>query len=202
VSEKQERRREGREQLAKLLAIDPGQVARHNEEVEKLARLCKEQEVGLIADLSRVGVIVKSVWELPSLQDRDYELVIPVLMKHLKDVNYHPRVREGIARALASPASRRCWKELRSMYEVEEGDVKVGIAVALSEAVDAGTIQDLLGLLRNPRHGSSRVLLMSGLKVMKPVERWPALEDLARDPGLSKEAMRMLRRRRLKAEER
>lgn len=58
-----------------------------------------EEESVITAELSGVGVVVTSVWDLVNSKDK-YKEAIPVLKKHMK-LDYSDAVLEGIFRALS-----------------------------------------------------------------------------------------------------
>jgi hypothetical protein len=68
----------------------------------------EQEERPLVNELNNIGLKVESVWDLvnnrphPYLKNNftgDYEVAYPILVKHL-DFDYHPRIKEGIVRAL------------------------------------------------------------------------------------------------------
>jgi hypothetical protein len=72
--------------------------------VEQLESEMAPEEKPLLADLASVGIQVETVWDLVNAK-WDYPAAIPILAAHLQQVR-HPRVREGIARALTVPEAR------------------------------------------------------------------------------------------------
>jgi hypothetical protein len=65
--------------------------------------------------------------------------------------------------------------------------VKDGLAVALAGASDDSVIQELIDLAKDKDNGSSRVLLLLGIKRSRRVEARRATIELADDPQLAKE---------------
>lgn len=65
--------------------------------------------------------------------------------------------------------------------------MKDGLAVALAGASDDSVMQDLIELAKDKNHGSSRVLLLFGIKRSILPEAKRAIEELAGDPELAKE---------------
>jgi HEAT repeat protein len=172
------------------------------------ARLAREQDerrrreleytraaAPLVADLRTVGWDVTSVWDLVNI-DEPYPEALPVLIRHL--VRPYPSViRDGIARALGVRQAIFAWDLLREQYVAEQDpQVKDGIAVALANMVDREHLDDLLGLLRDRRHGQRRLLLLRGLQRLRDPRARAALEELADDPDLHKQIEIILRRRR------
>ena len=76
---------------------------RKNEEREAKRRAdedrFKVEEEPIATDLGGVGLKVGSVWDLVN-SSASYPAALPILLEHLRRP-YHPRIREGLARALA-----------------------------------------------------------------------------------------------------
>jgi len=154
-------------------------------EFQKFAAEMRRAQAPLIADLKAVGYEVESVWDLVNTA-MPYPEALPVLLDHLQR-DYPSRVREGIARALAT-RPKFAWDILTRLYRDEpEGEVKDGIAVALCAAADNEVIGDVIALARDRRHGSSRLLLLRALKRSSDPRAHATLMDLATDPDLKKE---------------
>ena len=64
---------------------------------------------------------------------------------------------------------------------------KSGLAAALAETVTDDSIDELIVLAKDRSHGSSRLLLLRGLRRSRAPAAKKALEELASDPELSKE---------------
>jgi hypothetical protein len=175
--------------------------AREQERIERSGRLAIEQQP-LLADLRRVGWDVKSVWDLVNTST-NYAEAIPVLLKHLL-LPYSDLTREGIARALAvpEPEVRKAWPMLVEEYRKAPmgwgikapGDTKEyrlgakdGLACALAVAATDATLEELIGIIKDPVHGSNRVLLLSALRKSKNPLAKKTLEELASDPAFAKE---------------
>jgi hypothetical protein len=95
----------------------------------------------LICDLKDIGIIVNSVWDLvnnrphPHLKSNfigQYNIAYPVLVKHL-DYEYHPKIKEGIIRALTekSAAKIATIKILELFYNETDKNLKWTMANAL-----------------------------------------------------------------------
>ena len=101
-------------------------------------------EAPVMEDLRKAGFHVESVWHLfntdkPWQSDAaipDYSNAIPVLEKHLGG-SYHPRNREGIARALTGEGGRGTLEKLHEVFrettraEVADLQIKVTIRAML-----------------------------------------------------------------------
>ena len=79
----------------------------------------EKEEEPLVNDLKTIGIYVESVWDLvnnrPHLHLKNvfvgqYEMAYPMLVKHL-DYDYHPRVKEGIIRALTEKNAAKVAKD-------------------------------------------------------------------------------------------
>ncbi len=153
------------------------------------ARL-RAAEQPVLEALRQVGVDVPEVWSLLE-GDRRYPEAIPILLEHLARP-YPPAIREGLARALGTPDARPIWHTLAARYFAESDErVKDGLATAVAATVTDMTLDDLLRLIADPQHGSSRVLLLTA---KLPVRALPALEPLLDDSDLRLELPRIVKR--------
>jgi hypothetical protein len=169
------------------------------ERAARSARLRVEEEP-LLADLRDAGLNIESAWNLRK-NNANYPKAIPILLKHLL-LPYSDRIRSGIAHSLASPDARYSWDTLVAEYikaptgkgiiargDTEEFNLgaKDGLACALAATVTEATIEELIEIMKDPSHGSSRVLMVSALRKSKNPKAKQALEVLAFDPDLQKE---------------
>jgi hypothetical protein len=172
-----------------------------NEEIEKRVAENRRAEAPLVAELQaagvqvQTGVLVQTVWDLVNTAS-PYPEALPILLAHLPRP-YPAAVREGIARALAVPATRALgWEVLTRLYREEPvALVKAGLAAAIAAASANEVLEDVLALVRDRRHGESRVLLLSALRRSRDPRAAAALVELADDPDLTKEIQFILRRR-------
>lgn len=65
--------------------------------------------------------------------------------------------------------------------------VKDGLAVAISGAASVDVLDDVIALLRDRRHGASRLLLLQALQKSSDPRAQAALMELGTDPDLAKE---------------
>ena len=152
----------------------------------------------LIAELRSVGVYAENVWDLVNRRNEGYESAIEILGRHLR-LKYSDSTREGIARALAVPKARHFWPMFVDEYiNAPEGEdyispgerqrfrfrLKDGLAVALAATLVRPKIAEALELVRNRRHGTSRVLLLRGLRRFRDPTISETLEELKDDPDL------------------
>ncbi len=97
--------------LMKKLDADPEykeMQKRKAHELEEKAALLAEDERGLIEELNSIGYEIESVWDFVNNNNRyeflrkfngSYNSAYLILVKHLQ-VEHHPRIREGVIRAL------------------------------------------------------------------------------------------------------
>lgn len=155
-------------------------------EIEKFKKLLHEDSLPLIQALEKVGVQVKSVWDLVNTQ-KSYSEAIPVLIDHLSK-SYHLRTKAGIARALAVKESIGiAWDTLIDEYRKAIPDEKIqdankkgykeGLASTISFLADRSTCETILTLIQEKEHGASRVFFVDNLfkwrsdkKVLEVVE--------------------------------
>lgn len=176
-------------ELMARLEADPAYVARRAEKeayfAAKVAQYRAEQS-DLLRDLQAVGWPVSSVRDLVNTS-QPYPEAVPILLSHLAKP-YSDRTREGIARALAVRDAASAWPILRAEYEAapDKSGFKDGPAVALSGASTDSTIGQLADLAKDRRHGSSRLLLLLGLKRSRCQIARETLAQLKDDPDLAK----------------
>ena len=182
-------------ELMAELERDPQYIAQRRLRVEERRRKEAEYaraEAPLVKDLREAGLAINSVWDLvnsPGL----HAPPLSMLLEHLQRP-YPDAVRDGIARAMAVPEAKFAWHTLFTLYqEIGEPRTKDGLAVALSAIADRQNIDEVVQLIRDPRHGRSRILLLSSLGKLPPLQARKALMDLGGDPALQKEARRLLR---------
>lgn len=137
--------------------------------------------------------MVKSVWDMVNRKE-SFPLAMPVLRKHL-ELEYPPKVREGIARAMSDGAARRYWHELVHLYRQEADEhVKDAIAVALCGTVGPDHYDEMIDLALNPANGSSRIILIWAIERRIPLERAESvLRQLVSDPVTKLEAEHALK---------
>ncbi len=101
------------EELMNQLDGDPEWVAKRDAREARRAeraKLIAADEASVVADLATVGVAITSVYDFVGKQIVP-DVALPVLVQHLK-VEHHPRIREGIIRALSVPSARAIAFEL------------------------------------------------------------------------------------------
>lgn len=168
---------------------------RRNAEIAAQEAEFARAEAPLVEELNAAGFAVESAWDLVNTSE-PYPDALPILVDHVQRP-YPGKVREGIARALAVPDSRFAWDILTRLYRAEPDnlDAKHGLAVALAVVADSEVIDEVIALLRDKRHGTSRGLLLGALDRSKDPRATAALMELGDDPVLAKEIQIILRRR-------
>jgi hypothetical protein len=136
------------EELTRQLSNDPHYLAMREEQEQRLAALrqeCADDERLLVSEIRALGYPIDSVWDLvnnaphPVLERRftgDYRQAYGVLCRHLF-LKHHPRIREGIIRALIVKDGGELVEEaLHAAFEVETDDeVRWLLATALRSAM-------------------------------------------------------------------
>lgn len=155
---------------------------------ERLAELSRA-EAPLVDELRKEGIDVQSAYDLVSRPD---SRALPILLAHIQRP-YPERVRESIARALAIPGAIEHWPTLLRLFETDPDPTSTGVKWALgcalaAAATDAAAtddvIEDVIRLLRDRRHGLSRVALVD---VLASAASGKVLDELSSDPELAKE---------------
>jgi hypothetical protein len=143
--------------------------------IEQAEREMDPEEKPLLADLASVGIQVESVWDLVNAK-WDYPAAIPILAAHLQQVR-HPRVREGIARALTVPEARGAAARV-ILAELQKADnsssetqwaigrpseVRWALANALTVAADKSMADTIEALIANDQYADVRERLKKAL---------------------------------------
>jgi hypothetical protein len=182
-------------ELMAELTRDPEYVAQRRQRDDERRRKEEEYvhaEAPLVKELRQAGIEINSVWELVN-SPNTHAQSLPLLLEHLQRP-YPDAVREGIARAMAVPSAKFAWPILVRLYqEVQEPRTKDGLAVAISAIADRESIDEVIRLIRDERHGASRILLLGALGKLALPQARKVLMDLGGDPALQKEARRLLR---------
>lgn len=162
------------------------------------SELSKAEEP-LIFALQKVGVDVKSVWDLIDRQGGCNQ-VVDVLLQHVK-LDYPDRIREGILRALATPDAIGHWDELMIFFEHNSlslpPELRYLTAVALNGAANDSVIDDVIRLVSDVRYGFDRMPLLYALQRSENAKAKMALHALRKDPFVGKEVKRLRRQKRL-----
>jgi hypothetical protein len=180
-------------ELIAELEADPEYQRKRREADEKLERraaLHRAASAPVLADLAEVGYELESVWDLVNTSE-PYPDALPVLADHVQR-DYPSRVKEGIARALAVKPAAFAWPVLVDQFKMTDAetakDAKDGLAVALDVTVTLETGDEFIDLVLDERHGSSRILMLDGLKRLGSDRAVSVLNSLVDHPVLGKEA--------------
>jgi len=143
--------------------------------VEQAKREMDPEEKPLLADLASVGIQVETLWDLVNAK-WDYPAAIPILAAHLQQVR-HPRLREGIARALTVPEARGAAAKV-ILAELQKADnsssemqwaigrpreVRWALANALTVAADKSMADTIEALIANDQYADVRERLKKAL---------------------------------------
>lgn len=155
-----------------ILQADPEWV-RKNEEREAQRKAIeirfRAEEAPILADLAQAGYTIESVWDLVNTRAK-YPQAIPVLLKHLAR-EYHPRILEGIARALTVPEARGpgAWFILEALKRqpkdvLPHGQPRWALANALTVIADSSMVAELQNLIADDEYADVRERLTAALK--------------------------------------
>jgi hypothetical protein len=158
------------EELMTQLRKDPEWIRRNDERQRKrqeLEALLEENERPIVEELNSVGRPVTSVWELVNTTET-YPEAIPVLRRHLSRP-YHPKIREGIARALAvrearGATARDILNELKRSCQQDENQFRWALANALTVAGDVTLVEEIKAIIADRRYEDLRQILELALK--------------------------------------
>lgn len=188
MAEREERLRTDPEYAAQVQAVADERAA--------VVAATRQAERPVLDDLAKVGVDLDTVWSLykfPELRER----AIPVLLRHLV-LDYPDRVVQGIGLGLADKSARPWWDELRALYLGPQREaVQDRLAGALAECAKREHYDDLLAFIGNEALGTSRIyfvrpIIRIGNRISAGHGR-RAIEPLARDPVLGREASAVLK---------
>ena len=97
-------------------------------ELNERAAVYRDDEAAMISELHSLGYNIESVWDFVNSKNRyvflrkfhgRYDSAYPILVKHLS-IEHHPRVREGIIRALTEKGANEAASEaLLREFELE-----------------------------------------------------------------------------------
>lgn len=151
----------------------------------------EEDERDLIADLSSVGIRIKSVWDIVNSK-KHYQEALPVLFLHLEK-KHHQRVLEGIARAMAVPESKPYWESLRDRYSRETNNgVRNALALALANSAGSEHKRQLLALMREKDNGASRAFFLDRLARWDDDAAWAEIRALQGDVDIGQGACELI----------
>jgi len=153
-------------------------------------------EAPLVEDLKRVGWNVQSVWDLVNTS-KPYPEAVPILLDHLQRP-YPKRIREGIGRALAVPEAKVGWHVLLDMFKRDDNQTgqgaKSGLASALAASADDEVLDDLIDIVRDPRHRSYTLFFVKAFARSSNPRAREMLAKLSADPEVGTEVQKEFRR--------
>ena len=163
--------------LTKHLQSDPDWVRQNVERVsqreaaaEQLRQEYRHEEIPLLSELANLGVKIDSIWDLVNAKSA-YPSAISTLTAYLQGVD-HPRLREGIARALTVPeargiADRVILEELQRPSGQSPHSVRWALANALTVVADKGSVDTMRALIADDSYLDIRERLKAALKNAK-----------------------------------
>jgi hypothetical protein len=160
----------------------------------EFSAMLDRDEQTLVEQLNQAGEHVSSVWDLVS-KEAPYPSAIPVLVDHLSRA-HHPRIREGIVRALAVPEAHAVWPQLVAAFKCEQDEgMKAALAIAVGGASGAEDTEELRTLVHDEQLGTYRVPLIWGLAKSPDPKATDVLRELRNHSELGAEVRRGLRKR-------
>jgi hypothetical protein len=162
-------------ELLSALEKDPAYRKRAAENEARRAdaeSLLRREQQSLIAEIRSHGWQIDSIWDLVNT-GADYRALIPTLIDHLLRP-YHPRIKEGIARALtvkqarpvaAEPLIKEFLDFGREHPTAEHSKWAIGHALALTG--DDSVFDQVAAILRDKTHGWTRSGMIDALPKMR-----------------------------------
>jgi len=154
--------------------------------IREMTELRRTLQQPILRELESVGVSVKSLWHLGSKED-PHKKSVPILVKHIQ-IFYHDQINEILARALGSLKATECWGLLVELFCKVDRTIhpyfKDGLAVALSDTATKKTMDEYIALLKDKRHGKSRILMVGKLRRSRQPEIIALIDELAEDEDL------------------
>jgi hypothetical protein len=170
--------------------------AAHDAQQEERARVLREAEQPIVADLREAGVLVDSVWDLVNTSE-PYPAALPILMEHLERGGYPERVMESLGRALAVKPSVAFWERLKTRHLApRDPGEEDGTAVALAACATKAQLEDLVGFLSVEERGQSRIYFIRPILKVGGDRGREVVDALRADPVFGDEATALLKRRR------
>ena len=175
-------------QLAQDAEYTAGQLER-DEQLRIAAAHARASEVPILDELRDVGHDVSSVWDLVNTAV-PYPSALPILLRHLQRQSYPGVVMEGMASAMATPASHPYWYELKELYcSIDDARAKEGLAVALAASARKENLKDLEYLASRTENGFTRIHF---LRPILRIAGRPSIERFRADSELRREVDSLL----------
>lgn len=173
-------------ELLSKLNSDPEyrkRLAKRRVEREKIQQVHRSAERPIVEELNAAGFAVDSIWGLLQWPE-PYTAAFPILLKHLQ-LDYPDHILDGLGRAFGVPEAMFVWNDLIELYRrISAKGARDGIAVALSDLAGDEQLDEIIDLVREPKHGESRILLLLVLEKSKEPRAKQVLRDLQNDPDL------------------
>jgi hypothetical protein len=136
-------------ELVHALEQDPDyrtRMAERDAKIDALSQVYHTDEAALVAQLRARGIAVESVWDFVSTTDAPPD-AIPILVAHLSEP-HHPRVWEGIVRALSAKSARDgAFESLKRFYVAETVESRRWLlANAIGEMAKFTEVKELPGM--------------------------------------------------------
>lgn len=194
------------------LANDPKYQAMRREQDAKRAEfraMLDRDQAALVQELRDVGVHVamnnipgqeyagppNSVWDLVN-SSISYPEAIPVLIRHM-GIEHHPRIQEGIVRALAVVEARDVATErlIEEFVSIDDPDsnYKWAVGLALATTTTPKTATKVAALALDKSHGKSRSQLPLGLVNGNLEESCEYLQQMLEDPVTKANAQKAIK---------
>ena len=185
------------------LSADPEKVAmraRREAEHQATVRALHQEMEPVLAKLRALGVPVTLISDIcgpPLPKAAPFPDALPVILAELQRDGYSPHARAVLASALETPETRAVgWTTIIDLYKSEpDGLSRTVLANVICIAVNESVIADVISLVRDPRMGSTRILLLDALKRSKSPDARATLEEMVDDPQLRTEIELFLKRR-------
>jgi hypothetical protein len=147
-------------ELAHRLEQDPNYqacVAERQANTDALSQVYRADEAALVVQLRARGIAVESVWDFVSTTDAPLD-AIPILVAHLSE-SHHPRVWEGIVRALSVRRARDgAFESLKRFYLTETIESRrwvlanaIGAMAKFTEVKELPGIEQYRAVFNRPR---------------------------------------------------
>ena len=188
--------------LLRQLWSDPEWVAaKRARDAEREAK--HVQHLAAVVDLERelkdAGIEVRTYQYLID-KPANYRRGIPIFIRHMRSERYSDWERNSMAQAIAMKDANPYWNELLDLFlsvVSKEGhdSFKQGLAVALAASCKAPQFETLLSICENEAFGSTRLLLIEGLKKSKDSRAEITLMRLCSDPVLGEALTKWMKKR-------
>lgn len=185
----------------KQLESDPEWVARRDARErwrQKKAEQIGREEQLLLREIAEAGLQIDSVWDLVNTRE-PYAEAIPALLRHLENTDYHPAIREGIARALTVKGYPEILPAMIQAFrrdpESRLNGPKWTMGNAIEVLFDDRYVEDIAELARDPSHGEARDMLVYALGKSWTEVADETLQELLSDPQMAMHAEEAIKRR-------